>query len=77
MGLSPPACRKNLRHVTHLAAGARGTLAIEVDARPRHGEPPGVVLDLGADQIRHFDPAVPERLGQRPTGDRAHMLLEL
>src|SRR4051812_25235207 len=74
-GPSPPARGKNLRHVTHLAAGARSTLAIKVDARPGYREPAGVVLDLGADQIRHFDPSVPQRLGQRPTDDRAHMLL--
>ena len=61
----------------HLASRARSAFAIEMNARARHGQPLGVVLDLGADQIRHFDPSVPPRLDQWPTGDRAHMLLEL
>src|SRR5215468_4498426 len=65
------------RHVTHLAAGTGAVLAIEMDGRARHIEPAGVIRDLIADQVDHFDPPVAHRPAERPAGDCADVLLEL
>src|SRR4051794_34452288 len=61
-------------HVAHLAAGTRAVLAVEVYGGIGHAQPPGVVIDLVADQVDHFDPAVTDRPAERPAGHRADVL---
>src|SRR5579884_528590 len=67
----------NSRHVPHLASGSDRGLAVEVDRRPRDGEPAPEIFDLAANQIGHFHAAASDRLRQWPAGDSTDMLLEL
>jgi len=63
--------------VAHLAAGARRALAVQMHRGTGDGEPLLVVQDVVADQVGHGDVAMAHRFAERPTGDRADVLLEL
>src|ERR1700730_6920152 len=67
----------DLRHVSHLSARSRRTLAIEVYGRARHRQPLLIAVDLVPDQIGHDDRAMTDRLAERPAGNGADVLLEL
>src|ERR1700724_4886977 len=65
------------RHVPHFAARPRRTLAVEMNGRPRHGEPLLIFEDLVPDQVGHGHGSVTHRLGAWPAGNGADVLLEL
>src|SRR5579863_550574 len=67
----------NLGHVPHLAARPCRALAVEVDAGAWNRQPLLVAVDFVPDQVGHRDRTMTDRLTQRPTGDRADVLLEL
>src|ERR1051326_6804715 len=75
--LSGLSLRDDVGDVPHLAAGADTRLAVEMHGGARHPEPLAIFLHLGADEVDHFDPSAAHRCRQRPTGDRADVLLEL
>src|SRR6185437_2057356 len=71
LGCGPaPSIGQEARDVPHLAARAHRDLAVEVHGGARNGQPFSVIVDLVADQIDHFDPALADGLRQRPAGPR-------
>src|SRR5580704_9356112 len=72
-----PSVRKHTGDVTHLAAGAYGGLAVEVDGGTGNLQPALEILNLAADEIDHLHTAAADRFGQRPARYRPDMLLEL
>src|ERR1035437_5613811 len=57
--------RSDLRHVAHLPARPRRTLAVKVEGRARDGQPLLIAVDLVHDQIGHGDRAMTDRLAER------------
>src|SRR5271154_526294 len=68
---------KHSGDVAHFAARAHHGLAVKVHRGAGNGEETPVILDFAADEVRHLDAAVANRLGQRPSGYRPDVLLEL
>ena len=64
--------------MAHLAPGARGGLAVEVQVVGRIGQHGGPVLGRVADHVAHFHPVRGEaRIAQRQAADRADVVFEL
>ena len=58
----------------HLAARPWRSLAVEVDGGAGHRQPALIVVDVVADQVGHGDPAMADRLAQRPAGNGPDVL---
>src|SRR5579862_86258 len=69
--------RKDTGDVPHLAARTDRGLAVEMNGGSGNFEPAPKILDLAANEVGHFHPAVADRLGERPARYRPDMLLEL
>src|SRR5581483_10453578 len=69
--------RSDLRDMAHLAAGPRRSLAVDVNGCAGNRQPFGIARNLVPDQVGHGDLAMPDRLAERPAGNRADVLLEL
>src|SRR3974390_3109065 len=63
--------------MTHLATWPGCALAVKVDRGSGNREPLRIVVDLVPDQVRHGDLAMADGFAERPSSDRANMLLEL
>src|ERR1700730_4247863 len=72
-----PSLLENPGYMPHFPAWADRGFAVEMHAGTRRCEPFGVVFDFAPDQVDHLDPPVANWRCERPSSNRADVLLEL